>query len=903
MKTWKSFLSALLAGAMLTALPSWAKSSGHCLPARLQCENLNNPLGIDVTAPQLAWQLQSKKRGDKQTAFQVMAASTVAALEKNKADLWDSGKIDSTDNRAIYAGKPLSSQQAVFWKVRVWDSEDNASDWSPVAQFSIGLLAPGDWAGKWIGTGTGKPAEPAPYFRKTFMVGKPVSRATATICGIGYCELHLNGAKVGDHVLDPAFTRYDYRALYVTFDVTPQIASGSNAVGFILGNGWLNYQARNAWGFDKAPWRQQPRAIAQVRLEFKDGTTQTIATDESWQYSTGPIVFDSFMNGETYDARLEQPGWDTIGFDASAWSAAHVVDAPKGKITPQMAPPIRITETFKPAKITQPKPGVYVVDLGQNIAGAARLTVKGPAGTEIKLVYAELLNADGTVNNTNIKEHTYTGDFQTDRYILKGRGTEVWQPRFMYSGYQYIQITGFPGELKPENILGLVMHTDLDSAGSFECSNELLNKIQHATRWSYVNNFVGHPTDCPNRERNGWTGDAQLAIETGLYNYDGTAAYAKWMRDFRDEQRPSGELPGIVPTGGWGYAWGNGPAWDAATILIPWNLYQFRRETNLLADHYESMKRYVDYLTTRATNGIVTIGLGDWCPVKTTTPAEVTSTAYYCKDAEILSEIAALLGRDDDASKYRRLAGEIRAAFNTHFYDPQTKQYAGGTQTALSCALYFDMVEETNKSAVVSNLVANVQARQYHLDCGILGTKYLLHALTDNGQAEVAYKLAVQDTFPSWGNWIKQGATTLWEGWDGSGTHNHIMFGDISAWFYTTLAGINHCGCSQGAGFSRIFITPQMLGDLTWVKAQYNSIRGPIVSEWKRDGGKIRITVTIPPGATGNIAVPASDKNSVTEGGKPLAQVPGVKAGSLNKGKLWVEVESGSYVFESTTAK
>jgi alpha-L-rhamnosidase len=375
------------------------------------------------------------------------------------------------------------------------------------------------------------------------------------------------------------------------------------------------------------------------------------------------------------------------------------------------------------------------------------------------------------------------------------------------------------------------------------------------------------------------------------------------MRDFRDEQRPSGELPGIVPTGGWGYAWGNGPAWDSATILIPWNLYQFRKETNILSDHYESMKRYVDYLTTRSTNGIVTIGLGDWCPVKTQTPAEITSTAYYFKDAEILSHIATVLGKDEDSAKYRKLAGEIRTAFNNHFFDPQTKQYGGGTQAALSCALYQGLVDETNVAAVVSNLVENVKAHQYHLDCGILGTKYLLHALTDNGQAETAYKIASQDTFPSWGNWIKQGATTLWEGWDGSGTHNHIMFGDISAWFYSTLAGLDHCCCSSGVGFNRIFITPQMLGDLTWVKAHYNSIRGPIISEWKRDGNKVRITATIPPGATGNILIPATSKETVTEGGKPLTQALGVKAGSLSEGKLMVTVESGTYVIEAVITK
>jgi len=884
----KTIVSILLSG--LCVAPFWASAAGSCNPSKLQCENLYDPLGIDVTTPRLSWQLTSSQQGDEQTKFQILVSSNVKLLSKDQGDLWDSGVTDSKSNEAVYAGKLLTSEAQAFWKVRVWNGKNKESSWSTNATFSLGLLSPSDWNARWIGSGTDQKIEPAPYFRKEFTVKKSVRRATVYICGLGYHELHLNGTKVGNHEIDPAFTRYDLRSLYVTHDVTRQITKGANAIGIILGNGWLNYAAASAWDFDKAPWRQQPRVEAQLKIEFTDGTTQTIATDESWKYSTGPIVFDCFLNGETYDARLENTGWDKAGYDESAWRAAKIVSAPKGKITPQMAPPIRITETIKPAKITQPKPGVFVVDLGQNIAGAARLTVQGPAGTDIKLQYAELLNPDGTIDNRNIKEHCHSGEFQTDHYILKGIGIETWQPRFMYYGYQYIQVTGFPGTPTVDNFLGLVMHTDLESNGSFECSSELLNKIQHATRWSYVNNFHGHPTDCPNRERNGWTGDAQLAIETGLFNYDGTPAYEKWMRDFRDEQRPSGELPGIVPTGGWGYKWGNGPAWDSASVLIPWALYQFRNDTRILADHYESIKRYVDYLTTRANNHIVGIGLGDWCPVKTETPAEVTSTAYYYKDALVLSEMATILNKTEDAAKYKELAGKIRIAFNQKFYDAQKHTYAGGTQTALSCALYQGLVDEANRAAVASNLIANVEAHKYHLDCGILGTKYLLHALTDNGYAEAAYKIAAQDTFPSWGNWIKQGATTLWEGWDGSGTHNHIMFGDISAWFYSTLAGIH---VSYDNGVQKIVIAPQLLGDLKWVKAHYNSTRGPIVSNWKRNGTKVRMEVTIPVGAQAQIVIPAKAQDVVKENGHTPA------AATFADGKMTVNIASGKYAFES----
>lgn len=873
-------------------------SNPNCSVEQLRCEYLAEPLGLDVPHPQLLWKVKVDGRGESQTAFEVLVASSLEKLAKGEGDLWHSGKVAGESFETPYQGAELKSSQQAFWKVRVWNRKDQPSSWSQPAAWSMGLLQASDWKGKWLGSTTGALFEPAPFFRKTFPVDKPIKRATATICGLGYYELHLNGAKVGDHVLDPAYTRYDLRCLYVTYDVTRQLAQGSNAVGVVLGNGWYNYQATNAWAFEKAPWRHQPEVLAQILVEFADGSTQVIATDDTWKYSNGPIQYDGFLNGEIYDARLEKTGWDTANFDDAQWENAKVVPAPKGKLTPQVAPPIRITGTIKPVKITQPKPGVYVVDLGQNIAGAAQLKVSGPAGTKVKLQYAELLHPDGTINNANIAEHCRFGEFQTDYYILKGQGTEVWQPRFMYYGYQYIQVTGFPGEPTLDNFLGLVMHTDLESVGSFECSNEVLTKIQECTRWSYLNNFHGHPTDCPNRERNGWTGDAHLAIETGLYNFNGIAAYAKWMRDFQDEQRATGELPGIVPTGGWGYAWGNGPAWDSAYILIPWAMYQFRNDDRILADHYENLKRYVDYLTTRAENGIVGIGLGDWCPAKTTTPEKVTSTGYYYKDAQTVAKIASRLGRKEDAKKYGDLAATIKAAFNREFFDAKTGQIANGSQTALSCALYQGLVDGTNRAVVLSNLVANVEARQGHLDCGILGAKYLLHALTDNGRADLAYTVASQTTFPSWGNWVKQGATTLWEGWDGSGTHNHIMFGDISAWFYSTLGGINPRS-EMADGFKHIDINPQFLGDLTWVKSSYETIRGSVVSNWKRNGNKIRMEITVPPNSEARVFIPTRNVDGITESGKTIKDAGLEVLSAVSQGRVCVRVTSGSYVFES----
>ena len=705
-----------------------------------------------------------------------------------------------------------------------------------------------------------EPVNPAPMLRKTFSLDKPVKRASASICGLGYYELSLNGKKVGDHILDPAFTRYDRRALYVTYDVTDRLVSGTNALGIVLGNGWYNDHIQNAWDFDNAPWRGLPKALLQLTVEYTDGTKATIVTDSSWKYSTGPILADGLLSGEIYDARLEQPGWDTARFDDSAWVAAKLVPPPGGKLSAQMEPPIRVTDEFKPVKITEPKPGVFVFHFPQNIAGIPQLTVSGPAGTEVKLQYGEMLNADGTLDQKNISPYTFNVDFQTDRYTLNGHGTEVWRPRFQYHGFQYVQVTGFPGKPTEDSLKALAAHTDLESAGSFECSNDLLNKIQSATRWSYLNNFYGHPTDCPQREKNGWTGDGHLAAEAGLYNFNSAAAYTNWMQDFRDEQRASGELPGIIPTGGWGYAWGNGPSWDSAGLLIPSYLWLYCGDTRILAEQYELMKRYVDYLTTRAKNGIVTIGLGDWCPAKTKTPAALTSTAYYFVDAGIVASVAKRLGKLDDAAKYEALAAEIKRAFNREFSDLNT-------QTAMSCALYQKLCEPEKIPAVVRDLASAVAAADNHLDCGILGTKYLLHALTDNGHAELAYKVATQSTPPSWGAWIKDGATTLresWANWAGGDSYNHVMFGDISAWMFSALAGIRPDPAAPG--FKHIVIKPEIVGDLTWVKAHHDTPYGRVTSSWHRDGKNLTLDVIIPPNTTSTIFLPGKEGVAVSPG-------------------------------------
>ncbi len=878
----------------------------------LECEYRVNPLGLDAAQPRLRWVLQSRERAQRQTAYQVLVAASESVLKRDRGDLWDSGKVASDQSVQVpYAGQKLASRQRCWWKVRVWDRDGRPSAWSRPAVWEMGVLSPADWRGKWIGRTEETAQRPAPLLRKEFTVRGRVKRARAYICGLGYHELRLNGAKVGNHELDPGYTRFDRRALYVTHDVTDQLRPGRNALGVMLGTGWYNVHTVAVWYFDKAPWRAAPKVLLDLQIEYADGRTETVSTDETWKTADGPVVFDSIYAGESYDARRERPGWDRAGFDDSRWDAARAVKAPGGAVSAQAKEPIRVTKTLTPVKVAEPKPGVYVFDMGQNLSGRALLTVSGPAGRQVTLRYGERLAKDGTLDQSAIAMHIRPFGapergpnepqprFQTDQYTLKGDGTETWSPRFTYHGFQYVEVTGFPGKPGPESVKAQVTHTDVRDAGEFTCSNPLLNRIQQATRWAYVSNLASIPTDCPHREKNGWTGDAHLAAEQALYNFHPAAVYTKWIQDLADEMRPTGELPGIVPTSGWGYDWGNGPAWDSAYLLIPWYLYEYCGDTRILERHYDPMRRYVDYLTTRAQDGIVNIGLGDWVPPGETAPVEVTSTGYYYADARIVAQAAAVLGKTDDARKYAALAESIREAFNRRFFNPETGVYSNGTQTALATPLNWGMVPDAHRERVVRNLVAEVEKKNGHLDTGILGTKYLLNVLLDHGRPDVAYRVATRTTYPSWGHWMEQGATTLWEAWNGTDSRNHIMFGDISAWFYRALAGIR----PDAPGFKRIRIQPRVVGDLTWARATYDSVHGRIGSDWKLADGRFELAVTVPVNTTATVYVPAPGESAVTESGGPASRAEGVRFLRMEGGAAVYEVGSGTYRFAAPAGR
>jgi alpha-L-rhamnosidase len=885
---------ALLAAAFSVSIGSYATSV-----TRLGCEYLENPLGIDAAQPRLSWNMESDERGQLQTGYQILVASDKAKLAEGKADLWDSRRVNSDQSlNIVYDGQPLQSGQRCYWTVRVWDKDGHETKFAKTGMWQMGLLTPEDWHGKWIGRTTDTNSHPAPFLRRAFSMNQRIKNATVYVCGLGYYELHINGHKIGDHLLDPGYTRYDKRDLYVTYDVTDDLQKGKNVIGAILGNGWYNVHTRAVWEFDKAPWRAAPKLLTELRIELADGTIQTIATDDTWKTSSGPITFDSIYGGENYDARLEIPNWDQPDFDDSRWTAAKIVDAPKGKLAAQGMPPIKVDESFEPKSITEPKPGVYVVDFGQNMAGFVQLSVSGAAGTQIQWKYGERLT-NGLVDQSIIGFHVHRMDasqqFQTDSYTLKGKGTETWHSRFSYYGFQYIEVTGFPGKPTAKNFRGYFIYSAVPPVGTFDCSNELFNKIWKNGRYSYLSNLESIPTDCPHREKNGWTGDAHLACEQGLFNYDGLPVYEKWLNDLTDEQRPTGELPGIVPTAGWGYKWGNGPAWDSALVLIPFYLYEYCGDTRVFADRYGAMKRYVDYLTSRAKDHIINFGLPDWAPADTKTPTDITSTGYYYRDVQVVALAAKVLGKESDAQKYSNLGSEIKTAFNKHFFKPASAEYGNSSQTSLSCALYQGLVDPANRDRVVESLVNNVHHHDDHIDTGILGAKYLLPALSDNGKGNIAYLIANQKTQPSWGWWIVQGATTLWEQWNGDDSRNHIMYGDILAWFYKTLAGINPD--PQSPGFKHFIIKPQVLGNLQWAKGTYNSVHGLIISDWYLQEYRFNLTVTIPPNTTATIYLPTSSAQKITEGGRTLDKALGVKTVSAENNSTAVEVTSGTYKF------
>ncbi len=912
-------------------------AAGELSSTALRCEYAENPLGIDVAKPRLSWILQSAERGQAQTAYQVLAATAPAVLARDQGDLWDSGRVESAESLGIaYAGPALHSGQRVHWKVRVWDRDGRAGDWSEPAWWEMGLLHSGDWRGQWIGTPGERPERPedfyrdnpAPLLRREFDLAKPIRRARAYASGLGYYELRLNGQRVGDHLLDPAWTSYGKRVFYSTYDVTELLRAGRNAVGLMLGNGWYNPLPMKMWGrfnLREALTVGPPRAILHLEIEYEDGTRESIGTDTAWRAGEGPILRNSVYLGEVYDARRESAGWDLPGFDDGDWPVAVTVSEPVGPLQAQPLPPIRVTAALKPVAVSEPSAGVYIFDMGQNFAGRVRFRVKGPAGTRIALRYGELLYPDGTLNpmtgvTGQIKQPGLGGPgapdvaWQQDVYILKGGDAEVYEPRFTFHGFRYVEVTGHPGRPALDALEGQRMGSDVRQVGTFACSHEPFNSLQKITEWTLLSNLFSVQSDCPHREKFGYGGDIIVSCEMAMLNFDMATFYAKTVRDHADAARDNGGLTATAPFVGIaddGLAEGVGPiGWASVHPVLLWQLHQYYGDRELMAEQYEVAKRWVEFLESKAEDHVISVCIGDHETLAPKTVA-LTSTAFYYHNVDLLARIARTLGRAADAERYAALAKTIREAFNARFLEADTGRYDLATQAAQAFALYMDLVpsgELRGKSLEV--LVRDIlDGHNGHLSTGIFGTKYMLEALTRLDRADVAHTLVSREDFPGWIHMLRGGATTLWEHWefsDNTYSHNHPMFGSVSEWFYKALAGIRPA--ADAVGFDRIVIRPNIVGDLTWARGAYESIRGRVACGWRLADGKLELDVVVPVGATATVYVPVRPGSRVTEDGRPVAGkagttdgasgIPGVLRTSITApGREVLQVQSGEYKF------
>jgi len=804
---------------------------------------------------------------------------------------------ESTDIK--YGGTQLTANSQYFWRVRVWDAHRQNSSWSKIQSWGTALFQPSDWqAAKWIGRTSPAGANPAPFVRKPFVIDGKVKRATAFVCGLGYADIHLNGALVAQTERDPGYTNFDKRLLYVAYDLTAKLHQGPNALGAVLGTGWYDVHDVATWHFERAPWRARPKLKLLLSIEYANGRKQVIRSDETWKCSTGPLIWDGIYTGEMYDARRELPGWDTSQFNDSKWKQADVLAAPKGVLVARHCAPIVSSEQIAPKAVTEPVPGIYIVDFGQNIAGHVRLTVKSRKGQSISMRYSERIDRNGMIQRSEIDtfmaKSTPPQPFQTDIYVCKGAGPETYEQRFAYSGFRYVELIGVPHKPDAQMVQAIFSHTDLPSAGKFASSNELLNKIQRATLYSYQSNAQSILTDCPQREKNGWTGDAQLACEAGLMNFQSRTLYEKWLDDLSDDQDASGQESLIIPSNGWGHG-GFNPAWDSAYHIVANDLYDYCGNASVLAKHYSHLTRYVDALFAQTSNGTVPFdSLGDWVPWSTTTPSQLSSTVYLYHDALLVAKAAKLLHKTDDIAKYENIAHTVRDAFNQKFYDQEAKGYANNSQTANAMALYFGLVPAQNRAQVLNSLIANLE-KQGHLDTGILGAKYVLRVLSESGRTDLAYKIVSGVKQPSWGWWINQGATTLWEDWKGESSLNHIMFGDVSNWFYQWIAGIGLDPASPG--FSHFFIRPQAVGDLTWASAEHMSPHGMISSSWRQTANGFTLKVVIPANTSATVSIPGTA--SISEAGVPISKATGISNVHSANGATVFEAGSGTYTFVS----
>ncbi len=1048
--------------------------------ADLSCEDLKDPMGIDVTQPRLSWNLTSSERDTKQSAYEILVATSEASLKPGAADLWDSGKVGSDTSVFVpYVGKPLASRIACFWKVRVWDENGKASGWSKTASWSMGMLQTNDWQAQWIGqdgqdvtntltdtswiwcptadpaaatnaetvyfrrivtipagrhikravfeyTGdhecrgwidsfdlgarnsyrtvkwcdittrleagqtyvfglvgnaeasTGSAAgvvglltiefsdgdpiiirtdekwkaantlqvdwlnknfddsawtsakvlspagaepwgeirvpedrrQPARYLRKDFTVEKKLARATVSFSGLGLSELYLNGKKVGDHVLSPAFAQYNKREYYVTYDVTKNLQRGANAMGVILGNGrFYGDRSKVYAGTASFGW---PKLILNLQLEYTDGSIENVVSDASWKITTdGPIRANNDYDGEDYDARMELNGWSRPGYDDSKWTPVQIVSSPGGVLAAEVFEPVRVTGILKPVSVKPLRPGVFIYDMGQNMVGWCRLHVQGPAGTIVTLRHAETLKPDGSLYMANLR-----GAEVTDTYILKGGGEETWEPRFVSHGFRFVEVSGYPGTPDLDDIDGRIVNDDLPTAGQFACSNDLLNRIYTNIVWGTRGNYRSMPTDCPQRdERQGWLGDRSEECKGESYLFVMDPLYKKWRQDMADAQRANGVIPDVAPA--FWPIYSDNVTWPSSAIIIPSALYRQFGDVSCIRQEYESSKLWMEHMLTYAQNDIIDRdSYGDWCVppeeptlIHSKDPARQTdkallATSYFYYDLCLMEKYAKLLGKTDDAAHWSSLAGDFKTAFNDRFLNRTNDQYSNGTQTSCVLPLAFGLVPDDMHSAIFAHLVDKIKNETHgHIGTGLIGGQYLNRVLSDNGHPGLSYEIATQKDYPGWGYMVEHGATTIWELWNGNtadptmNSGNHVMLiGDLVVWFYEYLGGI----APASPGFKSIQMKPMPIGDLTYVMATHNSPYGLISSEWHRDGNKFDWQIEVPANTTALVYLPAKSAETSTENGRPLSKITGVTPVDDNEGhRLLLQIGSGKYHFTS----
>jgi alpha-L-rhamnosidase len=886
--------------------------------SHLTCEYRTNPLGIDVLHPRLSWQMQSERRGARQTAYQILAAPSEMSLDGSKDLLWDSGKIESDQSIHMpYRGPVLASGQRVYWKVRVWDEVEREVE-SSSAWWEMGLLERTDWKAQWIGApfwGGPKTTSPAPYLRNEFVLQKQLVSARLYATAIGLYECHLNGARVGDALLTPGWTNYSQRIQYQVYDVTGLLRPGANAFGAILGDGWG--VGHIAW-LGRQHYADRPQLLAQIVITYSDGSKEIIATDRNWKVTQGAILESDMLMGESYDSQKELTGWSDPGYGDASWWPVDVFADSGAALVATNGPVVKRQETLRPVNIHK-VPGLkprWIFDFGQNMVGWVRLCIRGEKGTTIIIRHAEALKPDGTLYTANLRTAR-----STDHYTLKGGEEEVWEPRFTFHGFRYAELAGFPDTPTEETMTGIVVHSEIPPIGTFECSDPLINQLQHNIVWGQKGNFVDVPTDCPQRdERLGWTGDAQVFIRTAAFNRDVAGFFTKWTLDLEDAQYPNGVYPSVVPNlPVWSIGEG-GPAWADAGVICPWTIYQCYGDIRLLEECYASMQRFIEFLSKTSRSGIRCYaeytgwhGNGDWLALDGSdgreggTSKELIGTAFFAYSCGLLARIARILNKEEDTLCYNALSTEAREAFIKRFVH-EDGTIEGGTQTSYVLALEFDLLPQKLRPLAAAELVRNIRERDDHLSTGFVGTPHINWVLSKTGHLDTAYALLKQTTWPSWLYPVTQGATTIWERWDGwthdkgfqdpkMNSFNHYAYGAIGAWMYAVIGGIDFD--PDQPGFKHIVMHPQPGGGITHATAELHSMYGTIQSAWTQENDHFDWGVTVPANTTATIYVPAKDVLQVTEGGQPPESASGVTFLSMDNGSAIFCLESGTYNFSS----